>query len=93
VPAGFTTISYDPQYVLAPDKKDYLEVTGTVESKMPPMPISMMFWAGPGGDASVIKAASAYESATHHRKPPPAFGPVTKKTSTTTPSSTSSRRD
>jgi len=24
----------------------------------------------------VIKAGSAYESATHHRKPPPAFGPV-----------------
>ena len=87
VPAGFTTISYDPQYVLSPDKKDYLEVTGTVESKMPPMPISMMFWAGPGGDASVIKTASAYESATHHRKPPPAFGPVPKRSST--PSSTS----
>jgi amidase len=84
VPAGFTTISYDPQYVLAPDKKDYLEVTGTVESKMPPMPISMMFWAGPGGDASVIKAASAYESATHHRKPPAAFGPVGPKTKTHT---------
>ena len=91
VPAGFTTISYDPQYVLSPDKKDYLEVTGTVESKMPPMPISMMFWAGPGSDASVIKAGSAYESATHHRKPPPAFGPVTKKSSTPTSTSASSR--
>ena len=47
-----------------------------VESKMPPMPVSMMFWSGPGSDAAVIKAGSAYESATHHRKPPPAFGPV-----------------
>jgi hypothetical protein len=36
----------------------------------------MMFWSGPGSDAPVIKAGSAYESATHHRKPPPAFGPV-----------------
>ena len=36
----------------------------------------MMFWSGPGSDAAVIKAASAYEAATHHRKPPPAFGPV-----------------
>ncbi len=36
----------------------------------------MMFWSGPGSDAAVIKAGSAYESATHHRKPPPAFGPV-----------------
>jgi amidase len=91
VPAGFTTISYDPQYVLAPDKKDYLEVTGTVESTMPPMPVSMMFWAGPGSDASVIKASSAYESATHHRKPPPAFGPVTKKGATPPSTAVSSR--
>jgi Asp-tRNA(Asn)/Glu-tRNA(Gln) amidotransferase A subunit family amidase len=79
VPAGFTTVSYDSQYELAADRKDYLEVTGAVESKMPPMPISMMFWAGPGGDASVIRIGSAYEAATHHRKPPPAFGPVTAK--------------
>ena len=76
VPAGFTTISYDSQYELNADKNDYVEVTGQVESKMPPMPVSMMFWSGPGSDAAVIKAGSAYESATHHRKPPPAFGPV-----------------
>jgi Asp-tRNA(Asn)/Glu-tRNA(Gln) amidotransferase A subunit family amidase len=77
VPAGYTTVAYDPKYVLTPDKKRYVPVTGTVESKMPhPMPISMMFWAGPGGDADVIKAASAYEAATHHRVPPPAFGPL-----------------
>lgn len=68
VPAGYTQIAYDPQYVLTPDKKSYTEVTGQVETRMPyPMPVSMMFWAGPGSDASVIKAASAYESATHHR--------------------------
>jgi Asp-tRNA(Asn)/Glu-tRNA(Gln) amidotransferase A subunit family amidase len=76
VPAGFTTISYDSQYQLAPDRKDYLEVTGTVASTMPPMPVSMMFWSGPGSDAAVIHAGSAYESATHHRRPPPAFGAV-----------------
>ena len=35
VPAGFTQIGYDSQYELAPDKTDYIEVTGTVESKMP----------------------------------------------------------
>jgi amidase len=77
VPAGYSQVTYDPQYVLAADKKSYREVTGEVESKMPnPMPISMMFWSGPGSDAAVIRAASAYESATHHRVPPPAFGPV-----------------
>jgi hypothetical protein len=77
VPAGYTQVAYDPKYVLSADRKSYAEVTGDVESKMPnPMPISLMFWSGPGSDAAVIRAASAYESATHHRVPPPAFGPV-----------------
>lgn len=77
VPAGFVTTVYNPKYVLTADKKQYVPVTGDVESKLPhPMPISMMFWSGPGYDADVIKVASAYESATHHRTPPPAFGPV-----------------
>jgi amidase len=62
-------------------------VTGQVESRLPhPMPIGMMFWAGPGSDPAVIKAASAYESATHHRVPPPAFGPVPAKKSGSTQS-------
>ena len=82
VPAGYTQIAYDPQYVLTPDKKRYIEVTGQVETRMPnPMPVSMMFWAGPGSDSGVIKAASAYEAATHHRVPPRAFGPLPAKTS------------
>jgi amidase len=77
VPAGYVTVTYDSKYVLSPDKTQYTAVTGEVESKLPhPMPISMMFWAGPGYDADVIKAASAYEAATHHRVPPPAFGPL-----------------
>jgi amidase len=77
VPAGFVTTTYDPKYVLSPDKKSYIAVTGTVQSKLPhPLPISLMFWAGPGSDAEVIKVASAYESATHHRTPPPMFGPL-----------------
>jgi len=77
VPAGFVTTVYNPTYVLSADKKQYVPVTGTVEEKLAhPMPISMMFWSGPGYDSDVIKVASAYESATHHRTPPPAFGPV-----------------
>lgn len=80
VPAGYVTTSYDPKYILSEDKKQYIAVTGDVETKLPhPMPISLMFWAGPGSDADVIKAASAYEAATHHRLPPPAFGPLTTK--------------
>ena len=83
VPAGFTTTTYDPKTVLSADKKSYTYVTGDVQSKLPhPMPISMMFWSGPGSDSDVIKAASAYESATHHRVPPPAFGPLPPSTQT-----------
>jgi hypothetical protein len=82
VPAGFTTTVFEPQYVLSADKKSYGSVTGQVESRLPhPMPISLMVWAGPGGDATVIKVSSAYEAATRHRVPPPAFGPVARKKS------------
>ena len=77
VPAGYTTITYDPKYVLSADKKEYVPVTGEVESKLPhPMPISLMVWSGPGSDSDVIKVASAYEAATHYRVPPPSFGPL-----------------
>jgi len=75
VPAGYVSVTYDPQYVLSPDKKRYVAVTGTTPSKLPhPMPIALAFWAGPGDEPAVIKVASAYESATHHRIPPPMFG-------------------
>ncbi|MGH9560971.1 MAG: hypothetical protein ACRD3S_05905, partial [Terracidiphilus sp.] len=77
IPAGFVTTTVDPHYVLDADKKGYTPVTGSVRTTLPhPLPISLMFWAGPGSDPDVIKAASAYESATHHRTPPPEFGPV-----------------
>jgi amidase len=77
VPAGFVDTTYDPTYVLSADKKQYIPVTGSIESQLPhPMPISLMIWAGPGSDSDVIKVASAYESATHHRVPPPRFGPL-----------------
>jgi Asp-tRNA(Asn)/Glu-tRNA(Gln) amidotransferase A subunit family amidase len=77
VPAGYVSVTYDSKYVLSPDKTQYTAVTGAVQSKLPhPLPISLMFWGGPGYDADVIKAASAYESATHHRAPPPSFGPL-----------------
>jgi amidase len=83
VPAGYNQVVYEPQYALSPDKKAYTEVTGTVESKLRrPMPVSMMFWAGPGAEPALIKAASAYEVATHHRVPPSSFGPVPSETKT-----------
>jgi amidase len=79
VPAGYTQVVYEPKYVLSADKTRYETITGTERAELPhPMPISLMLWAAPGSDADVIKAASAYEAATHHRKPPPAFGPLKK---------------
>ena len=77
VPAGYNQIVYEPQYVLSEDRKEYMDVTGDVKLMLPhPMPVSMMFWAGPGAEPALIKAASAYEAATQHRKPPSAFGPI-----------------
>ena len=72
-----STATYDPNYVLSPDKKRYVAVTGTVKSQLPrPMPISLAFWSAPGDDPAVIKVSSAYEAATQHRVPPPTFGPL-----------------
>jgi Asp-tRNA(Asn)/Glu-tRNA(Gln) amidotransferase A subunit family amidase len=77
VPAGFNQIVYEPNFVLSSDKKSYGSVAGTEESLLPnPMPIGIMFWAGPGDEPALIKIASAYEAATHHRVPPPDFGPL-----------------
>jgi amidase len=77
VPAGYIQTVYEPQWVLNADKTAYVSVTGTVKSTLPhPMPISLMLWAAPGSDPAVIKAASAYEAATHYRVPPPDFGPL-----------------
>jgi Asp-tRNA(Asn)/Glu-tRNA(Gln) amidotransferase A subunit family amidase len=83
VPAGYVTTTFDPKYALSSDKKHYYPVTGDVETKLPyPMPLSLMFWAGPGSDSDVIKVASAYEAATHHRVPPANFGPLPAPTQT-----------
>jgi hypothetical protein len=61
--AGDVTTNYDPKWVLSPDKKEYVAVTGTVKSELPhPMSIKMMFWSGPGSDGEVTKVASVHEA-------------------------------
>jgi len=40
------------------------------------MPFSINFWAGPGDEPKVLKAASNYEVATKHRAAPTAFKAV-----------------
>jgi amidase len=77
VPAGYVRSVYEPQWALNASKTSYVGVSGTQASLLPnPMPISMMFWAGPGDEPTLITIASAYEAATQHRVPPPRFAPV-----------------
>jgi amidase len=74
IPAGFNDIVFEPQFRLSRDGKSYEEVAGDVASKLAhPTPVSLTVWGGPGDEPTLIKVASAYESATHHRKPPPMF--------------------
>ncbi len=75
IPAGFNQIVFEPEYVLNEDKKGYTLVTGKTQSLISkPMPFSINFWAGPGDEPTLLKAASTYEAATKHRVTPPAFG-------------------
>ncbi len=77
VPAGFNDVVYEPRYVLNADGDRYEAVSGDEPSRLEtPLPISLMFWAGPGDETAVLRAASAYEAATRHRVPPPDFGPL-----------------
>ncbi len=77
VPAGFNAVVYEPRFVLNAAGDRYDAVPGYERSLLEtPLPIGLMFWAGPGDEAAVLKAASAYEAATRHRAPPPAFGPL-----------------
>jgi Asp-tRNA(Asn)/Glu-tRNA(Gln) amidotransferase A subunit family amidase len=77
VPAGYNRIVYDPKYVLNEKKDDYDRKTGTDKTELgTPLPVGISFWAGPGDEPTLLRAASAYEAATKHRVPPPDFGPV-----------------
>jgi amidase len=78
VPAGFNKIVYEPAFALNAAKDNYTSVANdTVESMSDlPLPVGISFWAAPGDEPLLFKAAAAYEGATKHRKPPSAFGPV-----------------
>lgn len=78
IPAGFAKTTYDPKFVLSQDATKYEPVENSVATKLGGigLPYNIAFWAEPGQEANLLKAASAYEAATLHRKAPPAFGPV-----------------
>ena len=77
VPAGFNDIVYEPKFVLNEDKDGYDSETNTEETRLEiALPVGISFWAGPGDEPIIIRAASAYEAATGHRAPSANFGPV-----------------
>ena len=103
LPAGMVTVVYEPQYALNPAKTDYVSVLspGTPKSTLPhPMPIAITFFAGQGGEPTLIRIGTAYEVTTHHRTPPPAFGPLSgapgeaapRRTSVASPNAVAARR-
>lgn len=81
VPSGYNQVVYEAVYKLSEDTKSYVAVAGTESSMLAvPLPVSLMFWAGPGDEPVVLQVASAYEAATHHRTPPAGFGPLSETT-------------
>jgi Asp-tRNA(Asn)/Glu-tRNA(Gln) amidotransferase A subunit family amidase len=78
VPAGFNKIVYEPAFALNAAKDNYTSVANDTVGSMSdlPLPVGISFWAAPGDEPLLFKAAAAYEGATKHRKPPSAFGPV-----------------
>ncbi len=80
VPAGYSSVIYEPKFVLNAAKDDYDEVTNSTEPTFleTPLPIGISFWAGPGDEPTLFTVASAYEAATQYRQAPAALPPVGK---------------
>lgn len=81
IPAGYVRTVYDPAFEPATDangRKSYRGRTSTTPTTLPApgLPFSISFWAEPGMEHLILKAASAYEAASKRRVPPPAFGPL-----------------
>ncbi|MCZ6753478.1 MAG: amidase family protein [Acidobacteria bacterium] len=81
IPAGYVRTAYDPAFELATDangRKFYRGRTSTAPTALPApgLPFSISFWAEPGMEPLILKAASAYEAASQRRARPPAFGPL-----------------
>jgi amidase len=64
VPAGFNRIVYEPKFVLSADTKSYRSISGAEKTLLdaPGLPISLSFWAGPGEESTILKAAFGLRS-------------------------------
>jgi Asp-tRNA(Asn)/Glu-tRNA(Gln) amidotransferase A subunit family amidase len=70
-PAGFTTHVFDRiRDAAAPGGT---RLSGPVPARLP---VGVMFFGRPFSEPTLLRIASAYETATKHRVPPPDFGPV-----------------
>jgi Asp-tRNA(Asn)/Glu-tRNA(Gln) amidotransferase A subunit family amidase len=71
VPAGFITHVFDRVRDAA--MPGGTRLGGPIPAKLP---VGIMFFGRPFSEPTLIRIASAYETATKHRIPPPEFGPV-----------------
>ncbi|HET6337471.1 MAG TPA: amidase family protein [Polyangiales bacterium] len=79
IPAGYVRTAYDPRFALSEDGLEYDPVPNDTEPTTipaPGLPFSLVFRAEEGMENRILKAASAYEAASHRRVPPPSFGPL-----------------
>lgn len=78
IPAGYVTTVYDPLFRLSPDGMRYVSAATDKPTEIPEpgLPFSLVFRCEPGKEDTILRIASAYESASRRRVPPPAFGPL-----------------
>jgi len=78
IPAGYVTTTYDPTFVLSPDKTRYIATNTDTPTTVPApgLPWSLVFRAEPGAEDRILKAASAYEAASKRRVAPPMYPPL-----------------
>jgi len=72
-PAGYVTTAYDPVFKLSDDRKRYLSAPSDTPTPPPApgLPFSLVFRAEPGREDTVLRIASAYETASKRRSHPP----------------------
>ena len=78
IPAGYVRAVYDPVFTLSEDRQRYLRTNNNTPTTVPApgVPFSLVFRAEPGREDMILRAASAYQSASNRRVPPPMFPPL-----------------
>ena len=68
----------DPVFTLGEDGERYIPTNSNAPTTVsePGLPWSLVFRGDPGSEDMILRAASAYESASRRRVSPPAFPPL-----------------